>query len=262
MSDNWNTYFTFIDNKPASILLDLNPWADGVNEMLVHLYRLRIILNEPNENGLTCDKEAVALYAIEDSIHDSVDSNYMFVGRITTDGRRDFFYYTDSVDGSELEVISAKFLENYKHSINLIEEQEPRVFYHEFLYPNKSDWHRMVNRQLVDKLIELGDNLEISRIVKHWIYFSSAESCNLFEEKVQKDGFHIEDHVTQDNKYSLRISKNDSVQLHSISGVTDYLVSIAQEFNGDYDGWETEVIKEKKSFLNGVKRIFKSKKYR
>ncbi|MNW49128.1 Regulator of ribonuclease activity B [compost metagenome] len=260
MSDNWNTYFTFIDNKPASLLLDLEPWENGDNELLVHLYRLRVTLNEPNENGLTCEKEAEVLYAIEDSIHDSLDSNYMFVGRITTDGRRDFFYYTESVDGSKLESLAEKFLTNYKYGINRIEEQKPRAFYHEFLYPNKSDWHRMANRQLVDKLIELGDNLEKSRTVNHWIYFSSEESRNFFKEKVLKDGFHIEDQVAQDNKYSLRISRNDFVQIHSISDVTDYLINVAQEFDGDYDGWETKVIKEQEGFSNRLKRIFKSKK--
>lgn len=53
-------------------------------------------------------------------------------------------------------------------------------------------------RQLVNKLIELGDNLEELRTVNHWIYFNSEESRNLFSEKVQKDGFHIEDQVTQE----------------------------------------------------------------
>jgi hypothetical protein len=261
MSDNWDTYFTYIDNKPASFLLDLEPWKNGANEMFVHLYQLSINLNEPNENGLTCNKEAAVLYAIEDSINDSLDdSNYMFVGRITTDGMRGFFYYTDSMDVSKLESIAAKFLEKYKYSINCIEEKKPREFYHEFLYPNKSNWHRMTNRHLADKLIELGDNLEKSRTVNHWIYFNSAESRNLFKEKVQKDGFQIEDQDTQDNKYSLRISRNDFVQLHSISDVTDYLVSAADEYNGDYDGWETKVIKEQESFLNRLKRMFKSRK--
>ncbi|MDF2961076.1 MAG: hypothetical protein K0S39_2811 [Paenibacillus sp.] len=203
MSDNWNTYFTFIDNKPASFMLDLEPWKNGENERFVHLYRLSITLNEPNENGLTTNKEAEILNAIEDSINDSLDSNYMFVGRITTDGRRDFFYYTDSTDGDNLKRLATQLLENYRYNINRIEEQKPGDFYHEFLFPNKSNWHRMVNRQVVEKLCDHGDNLEKARAVNHWIYFYSAESRNLFKEKVQRNGFHIEDQDTKDNKYSM-----------------------------------------------------------
>lgn len=41
MSDNWNTYFTYIDNKPASFILDLDPWKNGENEMLDHNYKSR-----------------------------------------------------------------------------------------------------------------------------------------------------------------------------------------------------------------------------
>lgn len=229
-------------------------------QMFVHLYVLSVNLNEPSEKGLTSNKEAAALYAVEDSINDSLDNNYMFVGRITTDGMRNFFYYTESMDVSKLESLAAKFLEGYKYNINYMEEKKPREFYHEFLYPNKSNGHRLSNRHLVDKLVELGDNLEKSRIVNHWIYFNSAESLTLFKEKVRKVGFQIEDQDTQDNKYSLRISRNDFVQLHSISDVTDYLVSATEETNGDYDGWETKVIKEEEGFFNGLKRIFKSRK--
>ncbi|MNN12612.1 hypothetical protein D3C81_1256090 [compost metagenome] len=50
------------------------------------------------------------------------------------------------------------------------------------------------------------------------------------------------------------------MQLHSISDVTDYLVSAAEEVDGDYDGWETKVIKEQEGFSNRLKKIFKSKK--
>jgi regulator of RNase E activity RraB len=184
----------------------------------------------------------------------------MFVGRVTMDGRRNFYYYTDSTDGSQLDILAAKYLKHYQHSITQIEEPKPGDYYNEHLYPNKADWHRMVNRQVVNKLQELGDNLEKSRTVNHWIYFSSAESCDFFEEKVQKDGFHIEEQETQDQKQSLRISRNDVVRLHAISEVTDYLVNAALECQGDYDGWESKVIKEQEGFLGGLKKLFKSKK--
>ncbi|WP_435921509.1 DUF695 domain-containing protein [Paenibacillus sp. DYY-L-2] len=260
MSENWNTYFTYIDDKPASFLLDLEPWSGGGYETFVHLYRLRIILNQPDGNGLTSNQEANVLYELEDSIHDSLGDHYMFVGRVTTDGRRDFFYYTDSADGSRLKELAEQNLGNYRYSIGFIEEEEPGAFYHQFLYPSKSDWHRMMNRQLVDKLEELGDRSEKPRPVQHWIYFNSEESRKLFKEKVQKEGFHIEDQGMQENAFSLRISRNDAVELHSIGGVTDYLVHAAQQFEGEYDGWETMVIKEEEGFLGGLKRMFKSKK--
>lgn len=256
MSEHWNTYFTMIGDKPASFLLDLEPWQNGENETFVHLYQLRVLLNEPDPNGFTGNQEASVLYAIEDAIQDSLGNQYMFVGRVTTDGRRDFYYYTNSADGTRLKEVAEENLGNYKYSVGLIEEKEPGAFYREYLYPDKFDWHRMMNRQLVDKLTDLGDHLEQPRTVQHWIYFSSEESRESFKESVRKDGFLIEDQGMQESAYSLRISRNDVVELHSISQVTDYLVSAAQQFEGEYDGWETMVIKEKEGFLGGLKKLF------
>ncbi|WP_110933303.1 DUF695 domain-containing protein [Paenibacillus bouchesdurhonensis] len=82
MSENWNTYLSYIDNQPASFLRVLEPWKNGENERFVYLYRLRVTLNEPNEDGLTCEQEAAVLYDLEDSIHDSLGSHFMFVGRM------------------------------------------------------------------------------------------------------------------------------------------------------------------------------------
>ncbi|WP_123041484.1 DUF695 domain-containing protein [Cohnella candidum] len=258
MSDNWDTYFTYIDRKPASFFLDLDPWEEGTNEKFVHLYRLSVVLKEPDNIGLTTNAEAEVLFAAEDSIHDLLDEHYLFVGRVTTEGRRNFYYYTDSEDVNLLQNLAARSLENYRYTFGRIEEKEPGAFYREFLYPNKANWHRLMNRHLVNKLNELGDTLEKRREVTHWIYFDSAESRRLFQEKVLKDGFRIVDQEQSNQRYSLCISRNDLVDLHAISGVTDVLVHAAEECGGDYDGWETKVIEDRKGWLHGLKKIFKS----
>jgi hypothetical protein len=48
-------------------------------------------------------------------------------------------------------------------------------------------------------------------------------------------------------------SKGDSC---SSGDVTDYLVSAAEEYNGDFDGWETKVIKEQESLSPNVWAVF------
>ncbi|MCR2805783.1 DUF695 domain-containing protein [Paenibacillus soyae] len=259
MSDHWNTYLTSIDKKPASFLLDMEPWKDGDKETFIHLFRLRVMLNEPTEEGLTSNEEASVLYALEDSINDALGPDYLFVGRITTDGRRDFFYYTESADGSQLASLAESCIGDHLYSVARVEEKEPRSFYYESLYPDKINWNRMANRQLVQKLNELGDSLTIPRIVRHWIYFDSAESRSRFKDHVQEAGFRIEDQDFRDNKYSLIVSREDAAEFDAISEVTDELVHAAERYDGDYDGWETQVVKEKAGFLGGLKKMFKIK---
>ncbi|TYP72038.1 DUF695 domain-containing protein [Paenibacillus methanolicus] len=224
MSDNWDTYFTYLEDKPASFLLDLEPWSDGANEELDRLYRLRVILKEPTDNGLTNQDEASLLNGIEDSIHDSLDEGYLFVGRLTTNGRRDFFYYANAEDGSEIERLAVRFLEGYRFDLERLEEDKPRSFYYESIYPNKANRHRMTNRHIVDKLKQLGDQLAKPRDVNHWLYFNSAASRNQFKARVQQDGFQIVDQNDRENKYALKIARAEVMELLAIGDVTDYLV--------------------------------------
>jgi hypothetical protein len=46
-------------------------------------------------------------------------------------------------------------------------------------------------------------------------------------------------------KYQLQISRTDSVETSYISKITIELRKKAKELNGEYDGWETFVVKEK-----------------
>ncbi len=257
MSDNWNTYFTSIDDKPASVLLDMNPWDDGDLDKFVRLYRLSVSLKEPNENGLTTNQEADALYAIEDSINDALSGHYRFVGRITTAGKRDFYYYTELPDESELASLVVKPLERYSYTIVRVEETNLGDFHREVLYPNAKERQRIANRLLADRLRELGDDLESPRTVNHWIYFDSTEQRNRFKHIVHKVGFRIEEEPDEEQPYKLRISRTDDVHFHAISEVTDYLVDAAEQCHGDYDGWESIVLQERKGFLSGVKKLFK-----
>jgi regulator of RNase E activity RraB len=97
----------------------------------------------------------------------------------------------------------------------------------------------MGNRRVVDSLQESGDKLETPRKVDHWLYFNSSEMLQQFKERIKEEGFNIEDESGQkdeDGKYSLHISRTDAVDFHSINEVTDLLVELAEQFEGEYDG--------------------------
>ncbi|MFC4099164.1 ribonuclease E inhibitor RraB [Paenibacillus xanthanilyticus] len=112
----------------------------------------------------------------------------------------------------------------------------------------------MTNRHIIHKLAQLGDRLDKPRDVHHWLYFHSAASRNQFKARVQQDGFQIVDQADQENKYRLRIARAETVELLAISDVTDFLVRTAEQHDGEYDGWETMVVKPGR-FLSGLKRM-------
>jgi hypothetical protein len=106
----------------------------------------------------------------------------------------------------------------------------------------------MSNQKVVLNLTKEGDDLSKPRQVDHWLYFSSEADRDKFITYAAKEKYKIE---SKDNnkdsklKYQLRISRVDNVDLDSISKITIGLRRKAKELNGEYDGWETFVVKEK-----------------
>ena len=83
------------------------------------------------------------------------------------------------------------------------------------------------------------------REVNHWIYFKSKENRDKYADKVKEKDFKIEDagdfgEYDKEFKYKLRISRVDGVGQNEVDDVL-YLWELANELDGDYDGWETSV---------------------
>lgn len=102
---------------------------------------------------------------------------------------------------------------------------------------------------VTNRLENENDDLEEPRKVEHWIEFETLDDLKAFEQEIQKEGFLIESYEQERNEegtYSITISRVDGVDYHVIDGVTYTIMSVAQEHNGIYDGWESPVILKNK----------------
>ncbi|WP_018758021.1 DUF695 domain-containing protein [Paenibacillus terrigena] len=221
----------------------MDNWKEIEKSEYPHLKVLRIPIKNPGERGTPINEEADLINDLEDKINNEIIDFGFNVGRITTYGLRDVFYYFSKQ--YELDKVAEKYFLEHGYEIEAlnIKEKNPWDFYFDFLYPNKYQIQHMGNRNVVDRLRESGDKLEKSRRVDHWIYFQSTEDKNNFEAKVKLLGFNINSNPSNDDRIYSQIYRHDYVDFHSINEVTDSLVDLAGECNGDYDGWETMVIK-------------------
>ena len=186
---------------------------------------------------------------MEDAILENLNpKNFLNVGRVTSNGVRDIIFYSDQQSSNALMETADQFIAptGYAYEVFEIEEDETWEFYHEFLYPNQYQQQHMGNQQVLFSLEEAGDSLEVPRKVDHWLYFHDLKMMKSFIKEVKKHRFAIEEkskQMDEDGKYFVRISRTDYVDLHSINEVTDLLIEIADKYEGDYDGWETFVVK-------------------
>ncbi|CAM4492381.1 DUF695 domain-containing protein [Paenibacillus tarimensis] len=245
MSDHWDIYFCSIEDNFASILLDMGVWNEVDKSQYSLGMGIRIPIKNPGESGTPASDEAELINELEDMLTQSLGHLAVNVGRMTTNGIREIYYYFSSP--FDLDTLAREiFYKQHYYDIVVfnMEENTPWEFYFEFLYPDKYQLQHMGNRSVVDSLSESGDTLEEARRVDHWLHFNSDSQRKTFENRVRTMGFNVElDRTDDGNEYVVQIYRNDFVDLHSINEVTDLLVDLSKEFDGRYDGWETMVIK-------------------
>lgn len=241
-----------LDDYLASIVIDLDVTEEVNIKKYKWLFSVKITIQHPTEIGNPGEQEDEKIGEWEYDLMEKLnDEDIIQVGRLTTNGTREFFYYAKKekhgsiIDKHALAIFDKN---GYETEITVIEEEEPWSFYAEFLYPDEYQFQQMSNRELIELLENENDDLEEPRKVEHWIEFETLDNLKAFKQEIQKEGFIIESYEKERNEedtYSITISRVDGVDYHIIDGVTDTIMSVAQEHNGIYDGWESPVVLKK-----------------
>jgi len=203
-----------VDDKPASIRLNLSLYDIAPVEDYNHRISLFINMNNPTENGLSSNEEYPILCDIEDEVIKPEKSE-------------------------ELCKEALKKFPNYQWNCSVAEDVKWDIYFN-FLYPDIYSYKAMMNRSVIENLMKQGDNLEKEREIDHWLYFYSEESLNLAAKKVEELGYKILSSKKMEDEtdtYQINISRMDNVVFNHINEVVWELVEIAESLNGYYDGW-------------------------
>jgi len=248
--ENWDFYFTEVEDSPASVFVDL-----GLNRIKPvaknpELLTFFLEMQNPQENGFSSKQEAETLFAIEDKITPALKNNgAIFAGRMTYDGSRLLYYYLMDKKNAEktIDKIMNEF-DDYEYSIEI--EKDPKwEKYSDYLYPQGYELHTIMNRHIVEGLIEKGDSGEKPREVRHYIYFNDEENRQSFIDETVNMGYTVnsKNKHSDENGYpfSVVISREDPVTYNDVTDYTSVLYDIAEDNEGQYDGWETMMLIEK-----------------
>ncbi len=248
--EKWDFYFTNVDNKLSSIYLDLGLKHIAPIESQSNIVWISIKMNNPRENGMSSQEESSKLFEIEDKLVDALKKkfNCTYVGRLTSDSKRDLYFYIGNSSLYEKTISEAMLVfPDYKYDYG-IKENSDWGGYLDFLYPLPQQYQIMQNRLVVEQLEKGGDKLVKEREVDHWIFFKTDSDKGKFLDQIKNDGFGIVlsnyDKSFGEFPYRLHIKRVDKVDLNSVDEYVLYLWNIANECNGDYDGWETSIEKE------------------
>ena len=192
MSDVWDFYMCVVEDQIASIFLDLGLEENAPLAGLTDLVLLRLFLRWPTEDGLSSDEEFEALSDVENAIENKLAgraNTARYVGRVTSGGTRDFYFYADTGERAEalLSAVTSGF-PDYTFEIRFRRDPDWSGYF-EFLYPSARELHTLQNGQVIALLQEHGDRHEIVRTVEHFAYFPSAEARDHFVKRAATRGY-------------------------------------------------------------------------
>ena len=165
MSDDWNFYFCNVNDVAASVFLDLGIRNAVPDKGKPNLLWVWVYLKWPREDGLSASSAFDSLTAIEEKLTEVMVDRFdaALCGRITTNGRREFYYYAPRSGRLESAVEDAMSQwRDYEFDCGSKADPEWRQ-YLDVLYPSDEDRQRIENRKVLEVLEQKNDTLKTPR---------------------------------------------------------------------------------------------------
>jgi len=100
------------------------------------------------------------------------------------------------------------------------------------------------DRVVLQQLREAGSDLSKPHQIEFYLYFPTEEAAGKAAEKLEAEGFDGEMRRAPDlTRWMCLVYQQMVPELSKIAALKRRLAKLAQEFGGDYDGWETNIEK-------------------
>ena len=246
--DHWEIYVTYVDDKPAVVLVDMTVAEVAPLVGKPTLVWLWVHLQSPDEEGFPSEDEDMRLNEIEDAVTEAVDSTMAkYVGRITSDGRREFYFYTNVPHEFRTAAAAAMTAApEYRFDIDDADDAEWN-HYRDVLYPSPEDFQQIHNQHVISRLHREGDSLTQPRPVDHFANFKSEADREAFVVMAEAMGFEAVSRPERNDEtefpFALGLLRIDPVDAETVDRVTFELFELAQKHDGEYEGWASKVVK-------------------
>ncbi|MFK7749396.1 MAG: DUF695 domain-containing protein [Kordia sp.] len=247
----WNTYQAKQEKGVSSTNLRMDLIEKAPINGYDFLFYVKIKYRVTKESDFPIGNKLKKLYAIKNAISEKMKSvsDSKYVGSFMFDGSRFEYYYVK--DASDIERHIDKLFRNKfrgeKYEV-YVKSDPAWDLYINFLYPNDEIRNFMSNRDTVVQLKNIGDDVTKPRKIEHFATFSSINEMNLFADAVEKLSYTIDYKKKVKNDkfpHEVKFYRDNSVTLDNTMKFTTELINLAKEMNGNYDGWETFVVKKK-----------------
>ena len=211
---------------------------------------LQILYKNADDNGFPTREEGEYVYSIEDAVEEIVEQHGdMLAGVVKCDERVRIFAYTKNELGyyDEISEMMSENFPNYAYTLAVFEDKDWELYFNG-LYLDRYEHQSIMNMRLIENIESHGDSM-VPRVLEHCLCFTTEENGEAFFTKVMEDGFiklssedlsNNED-IDKEYLYELVIGREDAFE--NIDETVWYLMDLAEEFDGEYDGWACHIVK-------------------
>jgi len=167
-----------------------------------------------------------------------------FVGMRVVDGWSEIYFYSD--DSKDLDVTVAKILKTsgYAYESNVVKDTK-WDFHYKNLMPSELELCHIESEKIIFLLEEEGDDLEIPRIVEHYVSFEVPTQKNKFINSLTLEGFSFKDEISSEEfEHGVAFIKEHKVTSEEVSKVVTELFTEVKKLHGFYEGWSTTLVSD------------------
>ena len=252
IDEDWGVYLynSFAYDLPAVIRANLALRDFEYTANYPKRLELQILYKNADDNGFPTREEGEYLYDIEDAVVEIIEKHGdILAGVVKCDERVHIDAYAKNELGyyDEISEMMSENFPEYAYTFVVFEDKDWDMYFHA-LYPDKYEYQSIMNMRLIENIKSDGDSM-VPRVLEHCLLFKTEENGEAFLAKVMEDGFiklssenlsNNED-IDKEYPYVLVIGREDAFE--DINETVWYLMDLAKEFDGEYDGWGCHIVK-------------------
>ncbi len=239
----WDSYITKINNKPATVMLDMNLVFTAPDSRYPYLVVTGPKTSNVGPSGIPGQTEIEELEKVLEATDNFLmgATSRILAGTVTYNGQRNNYYYVrdTTVVRNAIQRMYKRNFPGYPYSL-MVKKDAEWLTYRTFLFPSDTTQNWMDNNRNITTLLQKGDSLDKPRTITFAACFASDSARANFSSYVSEKGYFIEKSpvtkVGKDN-YCVLFSKVDKIDLNAINITTLQLREEVKRHNGVYNSW-------------------------
>ncbi|QIK68829.1 DUF695 domain-containing protein [Erysipelothrix sp. HDW6C] len=236
MEPNYQFFPRTVNDMPQSIRVDLN--SKHIIDSHPHLIVV-VAKYEARENGFPLNEVFAEMNAFEDALTESLLTKDVYhMGAITGNGSIDHYFAASSLDALETYILT-----NFDKAYSAKSRHNgSKACFEEFLLPDMYEKNYIYNQMVCMNMQDKGERFENPRDVDFYTYFTTKDQADLYAKHFDEFAHTINIEPQENESILVHLIAEIVPSLPFMNGVTDSIVDLIQEYDGDFDGWGSNII--------------------